>query len=144
MSRRADKIRHEAVTLRRKADENGMGHADALAEECGFLMGSVEGLCAQLDAYQGIGAKPQRGCQIAEVHDAAGSFTVEVEYERGQRGKVSGPPEDCYPDEPSSLAIIQVLINGEWIDPFAMIAPSVLERWEETLCAEFDEQDSEA
>lgn len=138
---KATKIRHKAQALRSSLQAQGVEQVDALAQECGFLMGSIEGLVAQLQSYTGENAKAARGCQIAEVHDATGTYTVEVEYTPGQRGRFSGPPEKCYPDEPSELNIVQVLINGEWLDPQDLIHPDVLERWTDTLCTEFDEAD---
>lgn len=134
MSRRADKIRVEAAAMRKSLEDQGMCQADALAQEAGFLMGVIEGLCVQLDRHEGIGLKASKGCTLAEVTDANGNpFTVEYEYEPGSPGNTSGPPERCYPDEPASLMITAVYIAGELIET-DVFSDAVIERWEQELC----------
>jgi hypothetical protein len=137
----ATRIRAEAAKLRASLESDGTATIDAIAQECGFLMGSIEGLCAQLACYTGAGTKPQAGCQIAEVNDSNGTWLVEYEYEPGVSGRTSGPPELCYPDEPAALTIIQVLVNGEWMDPNGLFDLSAIEGWEEKLCEEQIERD---
>ena len=134
MSRRADRIRAEASEMRKALDVQGMCQADALAQEAGFLMGVIEGLCVQLDRHEGIGLKASKGCTLAEVTDANGNpFTVEYEYEPGTPGRTSGPPERCYPDEPACLMITGVYVNGELIET-DVFSDEVISRWEQELC----------
>ena len=33
---------------------------------------------------------------------------IEFDYTPGQRGRFSGPPEDCYPDEPEEISVTKV------------------------------------
>ena len=141
MSQRASRIRAEAAKLRATLESQGTATIDAIAQECGFLLGSIEGLCAQLAEYTGAGSKPQAGCQIAEVNDVNGTWLVEYEYEPGSTGRTSGPPEMCYEGESPSLTIIQVLVNGEWMDPNCLFDLSSIEGWEETLIEQQIERD---
>ena len=39
-------------------------------------------------------------------------LTVIGAYFPGQRGRTSGPPEDCFPEEPSDFEIEDILVNG--------------------------------
>lgn len=43
---------------------------------------------------------------------------VSYDYEPGSPGKLSGPPEDCYPDEPEELSISSVELGGVDITKF--------------------------
>ena len=39
------------------------------------------------------------------------TFIIEYDYTPPQRGRYSGPPEDCYPDEPEELEITSVKLR---------------------------------
>jgi hypothetical protein len=144
MSKRADKIRAEAAALRVKLEEQGLERVDALAQEAGFLLGAIEGLAARCDQLEGVGIKPSKGCMLAEVCDAEGNpFMVEYEYEPGSPGRYSGPPENCYPDEPAQLMICGVYYADALIDP-SVFNSELIEKWEMELCEKQIEADREA
>ena len=144
MSQRAVRIRHEAQALRSSLQAQGMERVDALAQEAGFLMGAIEGLAARCDQLEGVGLKPSEGCMLAEVCDAEGNpFTVEFEFEPGSPGRYSGPPEDCYPDDPAQLSICGVYYADTLISP-EVFNPKLIEKWETELCEKQIERDREA
>jgi hypothetical protein len=44
-------------------------------------------------------------------------FTIEYEYSPFRPGRYSGPPEDCYPDEPEELEIESLSPSEHFLDP---------------------------
>ena len=47
------------------------------------------------------------------------SLDVDYDYTPYQRGRISGPPEDCYPDEPAEIcATAATLENGTKLPPW--------------------------
>jgi hypothetical protein len=65
---------------------------------------------------------------------------VEYDYDAGQRGQTSGPPERCWEEIPPSVAIISVRINGTWIEAEGNFAPEVIARWEQSVCDAIEDQ----
>jgi hypothetical protein len=57
---------------------------------------------------------------------------VEYEFEPGQRGRLYGPPEDCYEEIAPEVTVLTVFLNGAWVDAESL-APAVLEKWRETI-----------
>ena len=95
---------------------------------------AVEAMAAKIDQYTGRLAKPQRGCQFAKL--TLGEADVLVEYEvDGEEG--DGWNEPYYP---ATLAIIQVLINGVWVDAEDTFAGHVITKWEAEIGKQFAEQ----
>ena len=140
MSRRADIIRHEAEKLRADKAASGLTDRDALAEQVGFLLGSIEGLCARLDQFEGVGLK-----DCAEVYAPDDvPYMVQYDYEPLIPGRLSGPPENCYPDEGGSLVITAIFLNSEWVPVDGFISPALLEKWQDKLYTECAEAAAEA
>ena len=42
---------------------------------------------------------------------------IAYDYSPAQRGRYSGPPEDCYPDEPAEVDITDVVLQGMLLSP---------------------------
>jgi hypothetical protein len=96
---------------------------------------TIRHLCAQLNELKGIGAKPQAGCHFAEVTMGDLTVTVEYEYEREERQTY------WEPGHPASLEILQVFLNGKWIDPRDFVAEKTLTQWEESIWESFADED---
>ena len=99
-----------------------------------YSLMAVEAMSAKLDQYTGRTAKPQRGCQFARL--TLGEADVLVEYE------TEGPSGDGWhePHYPATLTIIQVLINGTWVDAEDTFAGHVITKWEAEIGEQFAEQ----
>jgi hypothetical protein len=131
-----DRLRTKAAAY---AERIGGDSTTALSHECGLLTAELRGALARIDVFTGIGAKPQMGCFLTTVTAGEAEVMVECEYEAGSPGRTYGEPDDCYPEEPESLSIIQALVNGQWIDPEDYFADSVIEAWRVEIlegCAE--------
>lgn len=55
--------------------------------------------------------------QPADRHDEI-EIVVEYDYHKGSPGRLSGPPEHCYPAEPAYVEIIAVMHKGVDIEPY--------------------------
>jgi predicted secreted Zn-dependent protease len=55
--------------------------------------------------------------QPADRHDEI-EIVVEYDYHKGSPGRLSGPPENCYPAEPAYVEIISVMHNGVDIERY--------------------------
>jgi hypothetical protein len=99
---------------------------------------------AELSRWQGFGVDPQRGCDLLPVPFGDAEVLIEYEYSAGRPGRYSGPPEDCYEDEPEDITVLQVLINGQFVDA-DLFAESVIEQWHDAIRAHMaDELESDA
>ena len=100
---------------------------------------TIRELVAQLNTLQGLGHTPQSGCVHREM--SLGDATVLVEFE------ITPASGDGW-DEPRherSVAAIQVLINGVWVDVHNVIDCDVAQGWEvDFLEAEADDMDAAA
>ena len=72
-------------------------------------------LQARLAEFEGTYAVPQRGCQITRMPLGNASVLVEFEMQDGD------------------ALVINVLINGMWIDAEDYLSTVTVRRWEETL-----------
>jgi hypothetical protein len=98
-----------------------------------ILLAEAQTLAREVALLKGVGHTPQRGCSFITKPLGESEALVEFEYTPGRPGRYFGPPEDCYPDEPAEVTILQVLINGQWCDPADFIADAILDRWQEEI-----------
>jgi hypothetical protein len=88
---------------------------------------SIRYLAQELNTLKGIGAKPQPGCHFREVIMGDLSVTIEYEMERGE------PRTWDHPGCDASVTILQVFLNGCWVDPADFISDKLLTQWEEEI-----------
>jgi hypothetical protein len=88
---------------------------------------SIRALTAQINELQGIGAKPQLGCHFREVSLGDLTVNIEFEFEGGE------PQTHDHPGCEASVTILQVFLNGCWVDPADFVSPAVIERWEQEI-----------
>ncbi len=83
-----------------------------------------------VDKYEGV-RNPKWDYIECELDGAP--VLVEYEYDGGQRGNTSGPPERCWEEIDPSVYIDQILINGCWISTEGVIDSSVVDKWIEQI-----------
>jgi hypothetical protein len=138
-SRRAEWLIHQT-----KAETSDYGRITQLER-------IVRDLCAELQTLHGDNATPQTGSELLRLPLGDGEALVEFDYRAGRPGKLYGPPEDCYEDEPEEIDILGALVNGTWVDADCF-SQEVLDRWEEQISEQaaenraesFDEPEREA
>ena len=91
---------------------------------------AVEALCEVINESRGHTAAPPRS-EWLTLGDS--EVRVEYYYSAGQRGRYTGPPELCYPDEPEEVVILSALVNGIWVDA-GEFGEEVVDRWEAEIC----------
>lgn len=64
-----------------------------------------------------MSAKFKTTVQPADRNDEI-EVTVEYDYHKGSPGRLSGPPERCYPPEPAYVEIINVMHGSIDIEPY--------------------------
>ena len=72
----------------------------------------------------------QPGCELVSVQFGMSSITLEVEFTPGSPGRYSGPPEDCYPDDPAELCVLQALVNEHMVDVDGVFTEAQIAQWE--------------
>ena len=110
-----------------------------LAEEVGRLTAEVRKLRDELAFMQGKGQRPQRGCEFSEQCLEDATVLVEYEYIREEDPIYDVDYPGVGPGHDAEVNVIQVLINGAWVDPHDCIAESVIERWEQQILEEVSE-----
>ena len=90
---------------------------------------AVEALCEVINESRGHTAAPPQSDWLT-LGDS--EVRVEYDYSTGQRGRYTGPPEFCYPDEPEEVVILSVLVNGIWVDA-GEFGEEVVDRWENEI-----------
>jgi len=71
-----------------------------------------------------------------EGNEVEVEYRVEANFTPGAPGKLSGPPEDCYPDEPSEIEytrVLEVVGKGEKVVDLAAFIESLDKADEESL-----------
>jgi hypothetical protein len=76
---------------------------------------------------------PAKGCEIEELILGDSSAWVEFTYRAGRPGRFSGPPEDCYEDEPEEIEICRAYVNGMWVDALDCFSQRILDQWAEQI-----------
>ena len=100
---------------------------------------TIRELVAELNTLRGLGHTPQSGCAHREM--SLGDATVLVEFE------ITPASGDGWnePRHERSVAALQVLVNGTWIDVHNVIDSDVSQGWEvDFLEAEDDELEAAA
>jgi len=121
-----------AIALRKPA-QPGRVSAWLAAIPADILLAEAQALAREVALLRGIGHTPQRGCSFITKPLGDAECVVEFEFSPGRPGRYFGRPEDCYPDEPAEVTILQVLVNGIWCDPSDFLADSVIARWQEEI-----------
>jgi len=98
---------------------------------------TVRDLAAELNTLKGIGHTPQAGCFFSEKF--LGEATVLIEFE-AEPASGDGWNE---PRREAEVHVLQVLVNGAWIDA-DLIDPSTVERWETEMLEAADEAREQA
>jgi hypothetical protein len=115
------------------AERVGAGTTIALQRECGLLAGALRTAKDELARYTGKHAKPQAGCTLMTVTLAEATVLIEYEYTAGEEGSMNPDSPRFGPGYPASVAVIQALVNGEWVDPADCFSEAVIERWEQSI-----------
>ena len=93
--------------------------------------------CDTVAQFTGANAKPQSGCFFQKLWAGDAEFIVECEYTPGEPANMDADSPTCGPGEAAQIALIQVLINGQWIDPEDIFDQVVIDRWTQQV---FDSQ----
>lgn len=93
---------------------------------------TIRGLVAELNTLKGIGHKPQAGCYFAEKFLGDAPVLIEFEVEPASGDGWNEPRHEA------EVHVLQVLVNGVWIET-DLIDPSTVERWETELLQAADE-----
>jgi len=131
---------HLAQTAAAYAKRNGLDATSAAHYEIGLLTAALRLANDRLAQYTGTGAKPQAGCHFCIVTWGDADIVLEYEFFPGQIETWNDPAIS------GSVAIIQALINGAWIDPDGLIAQDVVHGWEQEIydaCGERHQGDHE-
>lgn len=115
------------------AKKIGADHTTALNHQIGALHGHLRGLMGELATFKGTSAKPQMGCGLTTVQLGDADVLVEFEYEPGERAVYDVDSPACGPGCDPSLTIIQMLVNGVWIDPEDAVSEQQIERWQQQI-----------
>jgi hypothetical protein len=122
------------------AKRNGLNATSAAHYEIGLLTAALRLANDKLAQFEGTTAKPQAGCHFYPVEWGDAKIILEYEFFPGQIESWNDPAI------PGSVAIIQALINGAWIDPDGLISQDVVHGWEQEIyeaCGERHQDDHE-
>jgi len=127
------KVSDYTALAAKHAAEHGLNQQATLQYELGLLSTALENAQHDLGTYTGKNAKPQAGCNFHSATLGDADVVVEYEYEPGEDAVWDLNSPMCGPGVSPSAVVIQVLINGAWIDPDGIVDRSVIERWEEEI-----------
>jgi hypothetical protein len=127
------KVSDYTALAAKHAAEHGLNQQATLQYELGLLSTALENAQHDLAQYTGSSAKPQNGCHFYSTTFGDADITVEYEYEPGEDAVWNLDSPMCGPGVSPYVVVIQVLINGAWIDPDGIVDRSVIERWEEEI-----------
>ena len=108
----------------------GLNAESAAHAELGMLIAALRSANDKLARFEGTTAKPLRGCHFHTVDWNGAEIVLEYEYEAGQLETWNDPAIA------GSVSIIQILLNGCWIDPDGLIAQDVIDGWANEIYAE--------
>ena len=118
---------HIAKAAADYAKRIGLAAAPAAHYEIGMLIAALRSANDKLSKYTGSTAKPQSGCHFHTVTWGNSDITLEYEFEPGQLETWNDPAIN------GSVSIIQMLLNGAWIDPDGLIAPNLIDMWAQEI-----------
>ena len=114
---------HIATAAADYAKRIGLEATPAAHYEIGMLIAALRSTNEKLCQYTGATAKPQSGCHFHTVEWNGAEIVLEYEFEPSQLETWNDPAI------PGSVSIIQMLLNGCWIDPDGLIAQDVIDKW---------------
>ena len=97
------------------------------------LENKVRELSAELAEWRGTHVRPQRGCRITSMILGDGEALVEYEYAEPAPDRCDPDAGNPGPGHQAEVNIIGVYINKMWLDAQEVIAPAVIERWQEVI-----------
>ena len=110
---------------RAHAAQLGLNETAALQYEIGLLYSELRRQREHLTQFLGTGAKPQRGCHFYDVSFGDAVAKLEYEFTDGEPESWSGLTGVGHPGSPAEVSILQMLINGVWIDPDGIVHPDL-------------------
>lgn len=123
----ADAIAHDAPTQ--------PSRVDLLAQEVGRLKRELDQLRSE---YTGKGQRPQSGCRFSTVFLEDAEVLAEYEYQPEEAPNYDVESPGVGPGHPASLTVLNILVNGKWIDPHGYVADEAIERWEQRLLEDIE------
>jgi hypothetical protein len=114
---------------------------DRLAQQVGLLQAKIRSLYAE---YEGEGIKPAAGCDYATMFAGDTEVKVEYSFEPGEDAIYDLNSPMCGPGCGPACYIGAALVNGEWVNPDDVFAPSLIERWQEKIIEDRQQSDREA
>lgn len=115
---------------RSHAMQHGLNETATLQYEIGLLYSELRRKHDHLNQFLGTGAKPQAGCRFHDVTWGDAEVKLEYEFTDGEPESWNGLTGVGHPGSPAEVSILQMLINGVWIDPDGLVHPDLIDRWE--------------
>lgn len=112
------------------AEKHGLDSAAAAQYELGLLTCALRKAKDELRRFTGDGAKPQADCRFHDVTWGDAEVKLEYEFTDGEPQSWNGLTGIGHPGSPASVSILQMLVNGVWIDPDGLVHPDLIDRWE--------------
>lgn len=97
------------------------------------MAAKVADLGEQLRTLKGDNATPQRGCQFYTACVGEATVLCEYEYSAAEDPIYDADHPGVGPGHDAELALIQVLINGQWCDPADFMSEAQIERIEQQI-----------
>lgn len=118
------------------AAKRGLDSTAAAFFELGLYASAMRNATDKLAQFTGKGAKPQAGCHFHEVTWGDVEVKLEYEFTDGEPESWNGLTGVGHPGSPAEVSILQMLINGVWIDPDGIVHPDLIDRWEADIAEE--------
>jgi hypothetical protein len=101
---------------------------EALQSRNSVLARQVAELKSQLATLRGDNATPQRGCKHHQTWIDDAPLLVEYEYRPPCAPIYDADHPGVGPGHDAEVSLVNVLVNGHWIDPEAFMAPATQDR----------------
>jgi hypothetical protein len=106
---------------------------EALQGRNSVLARQVAELKTELATLKGDNATPQRGCRIAAAYFGEATVLCEYEFTPAEAPIYDADHPGVGPGHDDEVSLIQVFINGQWIDPGEIMSASQIERTEQYI-----------